>query len=427
MHRRNLFCLGLLVLSVSGVLFAQGSRTTFTPQKIVFKGAPGYRDSDLAKVFGLTPGKPVGEAEIQPGLERLSEIGLFSDMQYLVNDLSLTVTLVPQPAKTMLPAVFSNFVLFAPGELEPLLEARVPLYQGEIPIAGTLQQSVQDALVAILQEKGFAGATVESLPSGNPPSAIAFSITNPPVLVRAVHVDGVSGLAHAKVDEVMEAFAEQPYERESEDAVRKRLEDSYKDLAFLDIAVEPPARSKPIVEPSRILIDLTTTVQEGAQYRLSRLDLPVTPLISAADVAKAAELKPGDLATRIGLLATGSRIARQFRRRGYLDAKFTAKSEKDSATHAVVFTLLADPGPPYHLKSVKVLGLNPQQQSEFDANWKLTPGALYNEEYVASFLKSNTALRSLAGYSGTYKQIAYPDTQDVDLIVKFVKGGVLTR
>jgi outer membrane protein insertion porin family len=407
------------------------SAQTFTPQKIVFNGAPNLNQAALAKVFGLAPGKPVTGADIQPALQRLSDTGLFADMRYVVDSRALNVTLTPQPAKNLLPAVYSNFVLFAPGQLTPLVQAKVPLFTGDIPVVGNLQQSVQDALAAILQEKGILGATVDSIghsdQPGGPITAIAFSISNPPVEVRSLHVENVSPAAQAKVDEIAKAFAGNPYERGSEDAVRNRLEDAYKDLAFLDIAIDPPTRSTPIVEPARIAVDLATSAQEGAQYRLAKLVLPATSIVPAAELEKSAALKPGDLATRIGLLATASHIDRQFTRRGYLDAKFSATTEKDAATHTVIYTLAVIPGEQYRLKSVKALNLNPQQQKDFESAWKLTPGSPYDEDYVASFLHKNTALKSLEGYSASYKQIGDPATHQVELTLTFVKGGVLVR
>jgi outer membrane protein insertion porin family len=328
----------------------------------------------------------------------------------------------------MLPAVYSNFVMFAPGELTPLVHARVPLFNGKIPAAaGTLQQSVQDALAAILKEKGFADASVQGIEFGNPVTAYAFSITNPLVQIHAVHVDAVSPTAQAKVAEIQKAFVDTDYDAASEAAVRSRLLDAYHDLAFLDAEIAPPLRTAPTTEANRILVDISTSVQEGSQYRLSKLELPVTPIVPAAELQQAAGLKPGDLATRIGLLATASHINRQFTHRGYMDSKVAATQTKDPATHTVAYALTVDPGQLFHLRAVHAVNLNEQQQKDFDANWKLPPGSAYDEEYVATFLRKNTAIKSLQGFSAGYKAAAFPDTGLVDLTITFVKGGTMVH
>jgi outer membrane protein insertion porin family len=283
---------------------------------------------------------------------------------------------------------------------------------------------VQDALTAILKDKGLVNPAVDSLPGHG---GMVFSITNPPVQVDAFHVDNVSPAAQAKVAEVQKAIANSDYELGSEDAARKRLEDAYLDLAYLDVAIDPPARSTPIIASGKILVDLTTAAHEGEQYHLAQLQLPATSIVPVADLQKAATLKPGDLATRIGLLSTAAHVDRQFTRHGYMDAKFSSTTTKNTAAHTVVFTLNVVPGEQFHLGSVKALNLTPEQQQDFDSAWKLRPGDPYDEDYVATFLKRNTALKSLTGYSASYKQAAYPDTHTVDLTLTFVKGGTLTH
>jgi outer membrane protein insertion porin family len=396
----------------------------WTPAQIVYKGAPQYQTADLDKVLALKLGGQLGTADVDPALQRLADTGLFADIRYTIDNRAIVFTLTPQPDSAMLPAIYSNFVLFQPGELTPLVHARVPLFNGKIPAAGNLQQSVQDALTAILKEKGLADAAVDSLASAG---GMVFSITNPAVQVRSLQVEGVSPIAQAKVAEVQKAIADSDYEHGSEDAARKRLEDAYKDLAFLDVAIDPPTRSAPAVTPGKILVDLTTGAHEGAQYHLARLELPVTSIVPAADLEKAATLKPGDLATRIELLATASRVDRQFTRHGYMDAKFSATTTKDTSAHTVVYTLSVVPGEQFHLASVKTLNLTPEQQRDFDSAWKLRPGDPYDEDYVATFLKQNRNLKSLTGYSATYKQAAHLDTHEVDLTLTFVKGGSLTQ
>jgi outer membrane protein assembly factor BamA len=425
MPARRMFLLILLLLIAASALHAQTFTASYTPQQILYKGAPGYQPADLNAIVGLAPGKPYTTADVDPGLQRLADTGLFADIHYTISNLALTFTLTPQPDKNMLPALYSNFVMFDPGQLTPLIHAKLPLFTGTIPSAGTLQQSVQNALVAILQDKGFTNAAVDSINAGT--NAVAFSITNPPVQLRTVHVDNVSPAAQPKVAEIQQAFAGNDYERGSEAAVQQRLADSYRDLAFLDVAIDPPTRSAAVIEPTRIVVDISTAAHEGTQYHVSKLDYPVSPIVAPADFEKVASLKPGDLAARVMMLSTGAHFANLFKRRGYIDAKVSIAQNKDSAAHTVAYAFTAIPGEQYHLKSVHTLNLSDQQQKDFDANWKLTPGSPYDEEYVASFIRKNTAIRSFQGYSATYKQAAYPDTHDVDLTITFVKGGVLLK
>ncbi len=419
------FPIGPLVLIAVSAPFtrqlsAQVNHATYYPKQILYKGAPDYQPADLNAIVQLQPNKGYTTQDVDPAVQRLADTGLFSDIRYTIDNLTLTFTLTPQPDQNMLRAVYSNFVIFGPGELTPLIHAKVPLYNGKIPAAGSLQQTVEDALTAIVREKGIADATVTSINGAT--TSVVFSIASPPVQVRSVLVDSVSPAAKAKVAEIQKAFVDNPYETGSEAAVRTRLLDAYHDLAFLDAEVAQPVRSAAIIQPDRIVVDLSTSVTEGSQYRLAKLVLPQSGIVPQADLERAADLKPGDLATRIGLLATASHIDRQFTRHGYMNAKVTPSEVKDPATHTVVYTLAVDPGQLFHLGILRVLNLNDQQLSDFKANWKVANGAEYDESYVMTWLASHPGIRSLQGYSATYKQTAHTDTGLVDLTITFVKG-----
>jgi outer membrane protein assembly factor BamA len=371
-----------VVAALSLPVSAQVNHATYYPKQILYKGAPEYRPADLNAIVQLQPNKGYTTQDVEPAVERLGDTGLFADIRFTIDNLTLTFTLTPQPDNVMLRAVYSNFVMFAPGELTPLVHAKVPLYTGRIPAAGNLQQTVEDALTAILHEKGIPNGTVTSVNAGITASTVAFSITNPPVQIHAVHVDNVSPAAQPKIAEIQQAFVGNDYETGSEDAVRTRLLNAFHDLAFLDAEVAPPVASAPDLQPGHILVDLSTSATEGGQYRLAKLNLPQTDIVPQADLLRAADLKPGDLATRIGLLATTSHIDRQFTRHGYMNAKITPAEVKDASTHTVVYTLSVDPGQLFHLGILRVLNLNDQQLADFKANWTLANGAVYDENYV---------------------------------------------
>jgi outer membrane protein insertion porin family len=57
----------------------------------------------------------------------------------------------------------------------------------------------------------------------------------------------------------------------------------------------------------------------------------------------------------------------------------------------------------------------------------MKPGDFYDVNYMTEFLKQNSALQTLRGYSATYKAISDPDTHLVDLTVTFGKGGSLVE
>ncbi len=115
------------------------------------------------------------------------------------------------------------------------------------------------------------------------------------------------------------------------------------------------------------------------------------------DSAKAAQLKPGEPASRILVLSTTARVDREFKRRGYLDARVSVAENKDPAAHTIGYAYAAEPGSLYHFKGVTTSSFSPQQQKDFDRAWKLQPGAAYDRDYIGGFFARNN-LASLQGY-----------------------------
>ena len=136
-----------------------------------------------------------------------------------------------------------------------------------------------------------------------------------------------------------------------------------------------------------------------------------------------AKLHPGDIASDKLLLETLAPIDAAYRHQGYMDVVVDPGAKLDSTAHTVSYTVSVTPGEQYRLRSVTPLNLSPEARKDFDAGWRMNPGDLYDPQYVASFLKNNTALRSLAGYAASFQATADPQTHQVDLTIKFIRTG----
>jgi outer membrane protein assembly factor BamA len=370
---------------------------TYKPAKVLFPNIPADQSAALLNLSGLTPGHPITKPDIEKAVQVLGDTGLFVDLRYAVDDRALTFTLTPTPPAEMLPVVFANFLFWKPGELEPLLRARVPLFTGTIPVSGTLQQSIADALTALLLERGIKARIEAILSQDRGQKAVAFSIISPAVQIRQVNVTGVSEATNSKIVGMLHNFSDSPFDRHSPDAVRQRLLDTYLDLGYLDIAIDPPTPTEPVVEPTRIFVDVITTVHENAQYLISRLEWPVSPIVPKGEFERSVLLKPGEPASRIELLSAAARGQAAFALRGYLDAKLTRIDQKDSTDHTIAYTFTAAPGELYHVKAIHTVGFTQQQQKDFDRNWKLLPGSEYDGVYASLFFSRNNNVVSFQG------------------------------
>ena len=70
MPARRMFLLAPFLLIAASALHAQTFTASYTPQQILYKGAPAYQPADLNAIVGLAPGKPYTTADVDPGLQR---------------------------------------------------------------------------------------------------------------------------------------------------------------------------------------------------------------------------------------------------------------------------------------------------------------------------------------------------------------------
>jgi outer membrane protein insertion porin family len=326
----------------------------------------------------------------------------------------------------MLRASFQNFVWFTPGDLTAAIHAKVPLFHGSLPEAGNQIEAVTSALQQALAARNL-GATVASSivepGAGHPDRIVAFAAVKHPVVVGPVDLAGISPEMQPAMQQQIAALAGRPYNEGLAGVTTvEALLAPYREAGYVGATIAGFSRT-PTDASDRTQVAISGKVEAGEIYRVSALTYPGTPVLSVADFASAAKLRPGDIASGKALRETLAPVEQAYRNQGYLDVLAVADPTLDPATHHVAYTVSVTPGDQYHLRSVHALNLDPAAQADFNRGWLMQPGDLYSPGYVATFLKSNTALRALATYTASFKASADPQTHLVDLTITFVRGG----
>jgi outer membrane protein assembly factor BamA len=160
---------------------------TYTPKQILIKGADGMDTQQIIGITALKPGS-MTKQDIEAALQRLADTGLFNDLNYTVSSDALVVTVTPSAAAQLVPVRFTNFIWWTPSELNVLIQARVPLYQGKLSLKGSMIEQVEAALVAILKQKGIDAEVtpIEGI-SGN---SLALAISRPSIVLGNIDVQG---------------------------------------------------------------------------------------------------------------------------------------------------------------------------------------------------------------------------------------------
>lgn len=396
----------------------------YVAKKITFSGTT-LSQAELLAASGLKPGETLGQQEIQAGAQKLIDTGMFSDVQFSFDGVDLNYAL--KPADGMQPVSYLNFPWWDDQALTALLEAKVPLFHGEIPPESAMQQQVAAALTELLAEKGVT-ATVTGTPraalGGGKAGGIEYQIVAPPVEVGSVHLSGVSAEWAEPVLAIQKAAEGQDFDPATEATLEAALRAIYHRQGYLEMTVTGYAHGTPVMVDGKVWVPVSARVQEGAQYRVRGMHFAGDAVMTADEFSKMAKLHLADIANEDLLRGTLAEISLEYRSKGYLRAKLDATPKLDVATRTVDYTVTVVPGPVFTMGTLGLMNVSDEQRAEVLKAWPLKEGDVYNAVLVGQFLlKYKEQLHSLDGWSAAYKAYEHEDTHVVDLVVTFRPGG----
>src|SRR5438552_2907160 len=188
----------LLLVLCSGVSAqAPGkSKLSYKLLSIHVNGLDHFKEDQVIAASGLKIGQFAGEPEFQQAARKLGETGLFSNLTYAYQYSSAGCNLDLQVAENekLAPLLFDNFVWFSDDELISLLHARLPLFEGRLPLGGSLGDQVAQTLNSILAERKISCET-EYVPFGplnGPIESFIYKVNFHPVLVHKVEFPGAA-------------------------------------------------------------------------------------------------------------------------------------------------------------------------------------------------------------------------------------------
>jgi outer membrane protein assembly factor BamA len=375
---RYIRCFALLLVWL--VALTAGAQT-YTPKAVRIEAPAGIDTVEPLRIAALQPGTLTKE-QIEAGMQRLADTGLFSDLSYTVNAKELVIKVTPTAASEVLPVRYGNFVWWQPGELEPLVEAKVPIFKGQLPSAGTLTEQVEAALVELMRQKGIEAA-VEALPDDRPgvKPATVLRLTRPAVVVGEIQLLGALPELKQPVEKVANRMRGEDYEIGlTSFAIRASVEDLYQNAGYLDVATTQPTYGPPQKDMDRYKVDLTGTVTPNSIYRVRAVTIHAAAPVGEAELAKEAGIKVGDPASPLAERIAKGEVEKVYSRSGYMEAQATVHRDKDAAAHTVAEDVTIERGELDHLGSVDVSGLSPGQQAAFAKSFHAATGAVMDGE-----------------------------------------------
>jgi outer membrane protein assembly factor BamA len=413
------FCSVLLFLSAP-LLPAQ----KFMPKSIQFKGADGYSDQELLAAAGLKKGEFLDNDAMNASARQLMDTGLFSSVGFNFDGQNLIFTLAP--ATDLFPFQFDNLPLNQDKDTELLVRRAVPLYHGKIPLQGSISEQVAHALEAILGGHGIhshlVSTTIFDLKTGKP-TALSFSITDIPVVLGAITVQGIetdSQPTRAALYKLSgEAFGNAGSARQIELA----LENLWRDQGYLEAEAHATPHFETAESSDKIRIPFSVSLQRGQQYRVNKIILDASLLTSQADFDRQSNIHPGDLANAPRIRANWEFLARQYHNRGFLKPTIQPVPAFDHDAGTVTYHVSAIPGPVYVMGGLTIESVPEDIRKAILAAWPMRPGVTFNEGAIRGVFTThdvNPALeRFLATVNYRYTLQLHDDTGTVDVHLIF--------
>ena len=424
-HARSVLALFLTLFPAAA--FGQ----THTAARIDFSDKGVFTQAQLETAANLHPGTTFTQKQLSEAAQRLVDTGYFTDMGAALEGKVAAITVrfadKPVPTSQMLHVGFHNFIWLTHDEIEAAIAARFPLFIDYLPENSAQQEVIKSSLTDALAAKSITATVAfdELEPTLNHAQReIVFEVTQPPVRVANIHLTGVSPDLAPYVQKSVNATAHKKYVESSAD------ETSYDSILapLLDAGYAAATLGNPSAVPSPaadggVGVVLSAQLKPGVVYHVASLTFAGSPLLSAEAFAAAAKLHPGDIASHRALIETLLPIDAAYRSKGYMDVVVDAHPALDTTAHTIAYTVTVQPGEQYRIHEVTANNLTPAAKADFDRGFLLRPGTLYDPAYIATFLKKNTALTALAGYSASFKAYADPAAHTVDVVIDFFRTG----
>lgn len=362
-------------------------------------GSKRFTQEAIAASTGLQLGTPVSEDDFKRASRRLGDTGCFSDIAYTFNYSSAGTKLEFHltDGDKFVPAHFEDFVWFSDEEMRRRIQEHVPLFDGQIPLAGRMADQISDVLQAMLVERAIPGH-VDYLRNGKPDGpteSINYKVTEVLIRIRNIEFTGAGEAELHALESAGEKMPDREYSRSRLNLfVQRDLLPIYRARGYLKASFgdpQPKEVKQPGVESdegprNQTVVDVTFPITPGKQYKLKSVTWSGNREFPADTLAKMLHAHSGEPADSIRMSGDLKEVQRLYASRGFVTATVKAEAEFDEAASTVAFRLDVKEGFEFHMGELEFRGLDNSLTAKLRAAWKLRPGDVYDANYLETYL-----------------------------------------
>ena len=349
------------------------------------------KEADVVHASGLQLGHNATEPDFQQAVAKLGDTGLFSSVAYSYRYTTAGAEVELEVAENpkLVPILFDNFVWFSDQELLSFLRARVPLFDGKLPLSGGLDDQVADALNSILAEHKISGHA-EGLQSGSmngPISSYTYVVKFHPVIVRHLDFPGAGPSEVPTLESAAKPISGQEYLRSAMHP-REQLDLLPVFLArgYLKAEFDEP-QAKIVNDGPRTVVDVSFPVKPGAQYRTTQVQWTGSSAFPVDRLQSMIHLPPGEPANAVQLQTDLDTVKKLYGTKGYLTASVTPQPSMDDSAATVAYNLQVTEGEVFHMGELQTDGLNDSAATKLEAQWQMKTGDVFDDSYLHRFFE----------------------------------------
>ena len=399
---------------------------TFSIDSIAVEGARIHQPEAILAVAGLKKGDHGEPAIFDAARDRLIASGYFETVAYRYKPSAAggyEVTFEVQEFAQLMPIRVEALPLTT-DEAVALLRAKDPLFASTTPGAMPGTEPGLRRAAALIQEyirekkqlANVAGRVVAVAPNK---FEIQFTPARGLPAVAEVEFEGSKLIAGIDLRNSMAevAFGQPFAEASFRSLLDSQLGPLYEAKGHLHVTW-PQLVTTPSTRVNGL--DLKVTVDEGDEYKLTRVAIAGSGSADSARILRAAKLPQMTIANFAEVRQAAARVSDYMRSQGYLDARVSTEKKLDEKNKTAEFFIVVEPGPAYTFGQLTVNGLGLDGEAAIKKMWSLKPGDAFPATYPAYFaakVKEEGLFDNLGDVSAT--QQIRPGTQTVDVIVDF--------
>jgi outer membrane protein insertion porin family len=171
------------------------------------------------------------------------------------------------------------------------------------------------------------------------------------------------------------------------------------------------------------LVNLLVAVTPGPQYRIQNITADGGPLLKGRDLSQFFTEKPGDVAGGNPFGRLAGQLRATYWHSGYADVEINAPPAFDRSQNTVSYHLTVSPGPLYHLRSLTIHNLSPQQEQRVHELLAMNKGDVFDGMAINNLYHKLPSDTLLKGYGLTFKPAKDTAAAQVDLTLDFYQDG----